>query len=153
MLMHRQQALQQGLAHRRVLVLLRDQDNRVFLRKNADARGQFLWSVSAAGFQKAHDSLEDTAMTLAESELGESGLHLKLAAAHGPAKATSQARVFLFLSQPARLFINPAPGKNSSPVNGMFADRDELGGMLTAMPELIHPALAWAASACDLFGS
>ncbi len=150
MLMPRKQAMQQQLPYRVALVVLRNRENKVYIHKRAAHTKSYsgLWSVSASGAAKAGEAMEDAALRELREELGVNGIQLYQMAEIAASAQTDWSRVFLFLSQPANVIVNPAPEEISE---GMFVDPDELSAMIRQMPELLTPALKWAYSVCDLF--
>lgn len=150
MLMPRPSVLAQKLFHQVVLVVLRNREGQVYIHRRASAKKEYggLWNVSASGFAKAGEALEDAALRELDEELGISGLTLARAATAAPSPATDYARISLFLAPPANILVNPNPEEISE---GMFVDEDELAALLRDLPEAIAPALKWAATAVNLF--
>jgi isopentenyl-diphosphate delta-isomerase len=150
MLMPRKQALQQKLALKIVLVVIRDQNGKIYIHQRSKKKSTYAqtWAVSAAGYVKAGESFEDAALRELAEELSVISVKLKLAATARPSPDNDNSQIALFVSNPARLIINADPGEISS---GMFVDKDELEALLREMPELISPALKWASAVCDLF--
>ena len=150
MIMPRSSALAQNLPHQIVLVVLRDREGNVYIHRRSARKKSYagLWSVSASGFVQAGESLKDAAFRELNEELGISGIQLLQAGQVEPSAQTDWARVSLFVSTPSQVIINPAPEEISE---GMFVDEDELSSLLLNIPEILTPALKWAAAACDLF--
>lgn len=152
MLMPRASVMQQQLRHRVVLVVVRSRERSIYIHKRSAKKKRYanLWSVSASGFIKAGEAAEDAALRELQEELGISGVPLFLASELPASPSTDWGHIYLFVSQPAQVIVNPSPDEIEE---GMFVDEDELEGMLRDMPELIGPSLHWAATVCDLFDS
>lgn len=150
MVMPRSAARAQKLPYQVVLVVVRNREGNIYLHKRSDKKKSYagLWSVSASGLVKAGEALEDGAFRELEEELGVSGVQLFYAGTAEACEATDWGRISLFLSAPANVIINPAPEEISE---GMFVDEDELAALLRDMPEMLTPALKWAATSYDLF--
>lgn len=150
MLMPRPSVMAQKLFHRVVLVLVRNREGLIYLHRRASAKKNYggLWSVSASGFVKAGEALEDAALRELDEELGISGLPLSPAATAAPCPATDYAQISLFIAPPSNIMVNPNPEEISE---GMFVDEDELAALLRDLPEAVAPALKWAAGAVNLF--
>jgi isopentenyl-diphosphate delta-isomerase len=152
MLMPRNQALRQKLPLKVALVVVRDQNRKIYIHQRAKKKSTYArtWTVSAAGYVKAGEALEDAALRELSEELSVTSAKLKLAATARPSPGTDNSLVALFLSNPAQVIITADPSEISA---GMFVDKDELSALLRDMPELIAPALKWAHAVCDLFGA
>lgn len=150
MLMPRAAALAQRMAYQVVLIVVRDRQDRIYIHRRADAKKNYagLWNVSASGFVKAGEALEDAAVRELSEELGITGLSITLVATVGPSADTDWGRISLFVSSPANILVNPDPKEISA---GMFVDEDELKALLRDMPEMLTPGLKWAVSVTDLF--
>ena len=149
-IMPRSTVLEQGLRYHTVLVLVRNRDRQIYIHKRSALKKSYpgLWNVSVAGLVQAGEALEDAALRELSEELGVSGLPLSHATSISPSSDTDWAHVSLFLSNPANLLLNPNPDEISE---GMFVDEDELTALIRDMPEMLTPALKWAAQATDIF--
>lgn len=149
MIMPRLQVLEQGLAHKIVLILLRNRENKIYIHKRAQGK-KFagLWSVSTAGHVLAGESFEDAALRELDEELGISNANLTAVADAGPNPANGNTWVRLFISARGQFLINPDPREIDY---GMFVDQEELEALLTNMSELVGPSLQWAYSAYNPF--
>lgn len=152
LIMPRQQAVQQRLPLRVVLIVVRNQEGKIYIHKRSNRKSTYggTWAVSAAGYVQAGESLEEAALRELAEELSITNVAVRLAAVAYPSPSTDNSLSALFLTNPAYVLITPDPAEIAS---GMFVDREELASMLREMPELIAPALRWAAYACDLFVS
>lgn len=150
MIMPRDTALSQNLPHQVVLVMLRDREGNVYIHRRSDQKKNYagLWSVSASGLVQAGEALEDAAFRELNEELGISGIQLTYAGTAEPSADTDWGRVSLFVSALSHVIVNLSPEEISE---GMFVDEDELFALLKDMPEMLTPALKWAAASCDLF--
>lgn len=150
MIMPRKQALPQKLPLKVVLIVVRNNNGKIYIHKRSAKKATYsgTWAVSAAGYVKAGESFEEAALRETAEELGVTNVHLKLAAVTEPTPGTDNSLVALFVSNPAHLIIRP---DSAEIAGGMFVDRDELDALVSGMPELLSPALKWAYSACDLF--
>jgi isopentenyl-diphosphate delta-isomerase len=150
MLMPRKQALQQKLPLKIVLVVIRDQNGKIYIHQRSNSKSTYAltWTVSAAGYVNAGESFEDAALRELAEELSVTSVNLKLTASARPSPATDNSLTALFIANPARLIIRADPAEINS---GMFVDKDEFEALLRDMPEFISPALKWANNVCDLF--
>jgi isopentenyl-diphosphate delta-isomerase len=149
MIMPRAQVQEQRLAHKVVLVALKNRENKIYIHKRAQGKiFSGLWSISASGHVLAGESFEDAAMRELAEELGIKKVKLTAIADTGPNPDTADAWIRLFLSKPASFMVNPDPREIDC---GMFVDQEELEALLTNMPELAGPGLRWAYASCNLF--
>lgn len=150
LLMPRAAALAQRLSHQAVLAVARNREGQIYLHRRSERKKSYpgLWSVSASGLVKAGEALEEAALRKLDEEIGVSGLSLTHVTTAAPSAATGWGRISLFLSSPANILINPDPEDISV---GMFVDEDELAALMRDMPEMLTPALKWAAGVTDLF--
>lgn len=152
MIMPRESALAQQLVYQAVLVVVRNRENQIYIHRRSGAKQRYsgLWNVSAAGIVQVGEALEDAALRELNEELGISGISLTHIATVEASELTDWGRISLFTSSPANILVNPDPAEIS---DGMFVDEDELTALLRDMPEMLTPALKWAASANNLFNA
>jgi isopentenyl-diphosphate Delta-isomerase len=134
-LVHRQQ-----LFHRSVLVLVFDQQSRVFLQKRSRTKMVYpgRWDVSSSGHVLAGESNEGAALRELTEELGLSppriGLRLEIPAS----RETGQEFVTLYAT---RCSATEVRTNGSEVEDGCFVDQEELDCMIQDYPELLTPAL------------
>ncbi|MDR2050793.1 MAG: NUDIX domain-containing protein [Deltaproteobacteria bacterium] len=149
LLMPGKAVLQQKLPHRAVLVLLRDPDKKILIRRyprSGKSRAS-LWNVSAIVLPRVGEAREEAALRVLREEFGMDGPALFPAGEKRACPETRWKHLFLFLSRPAGLSLNPRP-----PTAGtMLTDENELKEMLLAAPQSLAPELHWAAGIRNLF--
>ena len=150
LLMPSKYALQQKLPLKSVLVAVRNRERKIYIcqRLQKKQSPSTSWNISAAGYVRAGESFEDAALRKLAEEFAITSLNVKLAAMKLPDPSAANSHAALFLSTPAQVMIQPNPAEIA---HGLFVDQDELNALIRYMPELLSPALKWAAEACDLF--
>jgi isopentenyl-diphosphate delta-isomerase len=150
MIMPREAALAQRLPHKVALIMVRNREGQVYIHRRSEKKKAYggLWSVSASGFVKAGEAVEDAAARELSEELGITGLPINLAATAEPTQETDWAHVNIFISNPSSVIINPDPEEISA---GMFVDEDELAALVRDMPEALTPGLKLTFGVVNLF--
>lgn len=139
------EARRQKLRRRVVLVLLHDQNGRLYLQRRGQQKSSYpgLWDVSASGHVRAGEAREDAARRELYEELG--------------VRASGMARLAAYTTNPEHgnthvtLFHATAPSANPAPDNREVEDiiaveEHELAAMVRDFNERLTPALLWVFS-------
>ncbi|EPR42306.1 NUDIX hydrolase [Desulfovibrio sp. X2] len=130
----------QALMHRAVVVLVYDDDGRVYLQKRSMSKSRFpgRWDLSATGHVKAGEAMEDGAIRELHEELGLSATRMHLLAEVSASASTGWEFVSIFTAGTFREEPVPNPEEVDG---GYFVDRAELDCLVAQFRELLTPAL------------
>jgi isopentenyl-diphosphate Delta-isomerase len=140
LILPREEVHRQQLLHRSVLVLVFDEQNRLFLQKRSRTKEVYpgRWDVSASGHILAGESRDAAACRELLEELGFAPHRIVVRQEIPASPATGQEFVTLFTTRCTGKEIRT----NEQEVeDGYFVDHEELGCMLREYPELLTPAL------------
>ena len=140
LLMPHAQLLEQGLAHRKVRVALRDPLGRLLLVRPLTSQGTALPLALPGTRVRAGESREEAALRVLAEELGLSGVHMPEPGLREPqglhANRTTVLSAFLPPEAPRPQCLGVA--------EVLFVDRDELKGLARHFAELLTVELAQA---------
>lgn len=136
------EVFRQTLNHRAVLVLLHDEDGRVYLQKRSDKKTLYpgRWDLSATGHVKAGEARESAARRELAEELGIHAQRLHFVSEVPASASTGYSFVTIYRADQISGVIAP-DGKEV--VDGMFVDEDELDSMMESFRDLVTPALVF----------
>ncbi|MBT8763415.1 NUDIX domain-containing protein [Desulfohalobiaceae bacterium Ax17] len=138
----RNEVHRQGLFHRSVLVLVYNQEGKVFLQKRHRNKNLYpgRWDLSATGHVKAGEAAEDAALRELKEEVGIVPRQLKLIHTLKGTKETHNEFVYLFSA--GKILDTPCPDP-SEVEYGQFVDAEELSTMVKEFPELLTPGVVY----------
>ncbi len=132
----------QSLRHRSVMVLLYNQQGKVFLQKRGYAKALFpgRWDISASGHVQAGESSEDAALRELQQKLGiqVDSLRLKQRLEAGPNTGWE----FVSLYSAGKVDRQPVPAPLEL-AGGYFVDEQELESLVINFRDLLTPGLAY----------
>lgn len=158
LLMPKAEVLTQGLAHRIVLVALRQQGGRILVTQRtqdtgSDSESAAVWGLSASTRVRAGEARMDAALRVLHHDIGVHDAQLLPGAGKAPRipalKPFDRLHLSLFIAEtPASNPLFAEPEKNAGV---MFLDKDELQGMAQHFPEILSDGLLWAITSGALF--
>ena len=139
LIMSIENAVQQALSHKGVVVALQNREGKIYVRRSMQARAHHsgLWDISGMGRVLVGESREDAALRILSKELGIAHAQLGLLARESSSSLGGNMEISLYRTAPGSFFPD---------AHGFFADREELEALMRDMAELATPALLWAAS-------
>lgn len=138
------EARRQLLPHRSVVVLLADDEDRMFLQRRAAGRGRRLWDASARGAVLAGESLGAGATRILEQATGLHVERMRLAFEQAPCVENGNEHLHLFqCTRPA--------GGHAPLEHGQFYTADEVLFLMREFRELVAPRFMLLAEASGLF--
>jgi isopentenyl-diphosphate delta-isomerase len=132
----------QGLFHRSIVVLVYNQEGKLFLQKRHHNKHLYpgRWDLSATGHIKAGEAAEEAALRELKEEVGIVPRQLKLIYTLKGSKETNYEFVYLFSAGKCLDFPKPNPCEVES---GLFVDAEELSSMVKNFPELLTPGVVY----------
>lgn len=146
------EAGRQRLRRRVVLVALYDSRGRLCLQRRSPHKliHPGCWDLSATGHVRAGESRDEAALRELSEGLAVTGVRLRHIATLAASQATANTHVTLFEASGYRGLPIPCTDEVTEVT---FTDADELQGLITHFPDLLTPALLWAAQHGHLFPS
>lgn len=158
LLMPKGEVLAQGLAHRVVLVAVRQQGGRILVTQRtrdtgSESENSSVWGLSASTRVRAGEARVDAALRVLHNDVGVPDAQLLPGAGKAPRipalSPFDRLHVSLFIAEaPLGSPISAEAEKNT---DVMFLDKDELQGMAQHFPELLSDGLRWAVTSGALF--
>jgi isopentenyl-diphosphate delta-isomerase len=132
----------QSLKHRSVIVLLYDNNGKLYLQKRSSEKKQYpgRWDVSASGHVYAKESVKDAAFRVLNSKLGIQNTNIRDITELKASSETGYEFITIFVLDK----INTVSAPNSDEVeSGYFYSISELDWLLRECRELLAPTLVY----------
>ncbi len=130
----------QSLAHRSVIVLVHDKQDRVYIHKRSPQKRFYpgRWDVAASTHVLAQQAHRDSAALALEKKLQVRAAHLTLCSTLAADINTGWEFIFIYRATALSAEPRPNPGQVQ---DGMYIDYDEFTALIEKFPEQLTPAL------------